>query len=297
MDLKYWGFSEAPFRPTISPTDACPSPSHDHALEKLAFALSCREPLHLLTGEHGLGKTTLARRLALVQDQYVSSTVWISCSPNSTTTELLYAILSDLGNPGESMHLAALRARLLDQTLCHQEKKLPSLLVCDNAHHLPTSALAELRLLADLITADGMAHWMILLCGHTSLKDKLLESNLDELRMNLGAIAELHPLPWEEADAFLRQQLLRAGGVPESQVSSEAWSLLAQLGHGIPRNMNRLARYAFHYAEMNSLVQVDAEAVLEAANDLRMTQSSAFSTHAVDEEEESAFMVSSKKSA
>jgi type II secretory pathway predicted ATPase ExeA len=80
----------------------------------------------------------------------------------------------------------------------------------------------------------------------------------------------LPPLDREEAVRCVRHQLRTAGGRPEWLIDDEALHLLADHTGGVPRVLNRAAGLAFEVAASAGQRQVDAEAVLEALDQLGM---------------------------
>jgi hypothetical protein len=88
----------------------------------------------------------------------------------------------------------------------------------------------------------------------------------------VGCKLPLDPLDIETALAFLQTQWNQAGGQAQKQATPEAWRMLAELGQGIPLIMHRLARSSFQLAKLNDQETLDAEAVWEAAHELRLTQ-------------------------
>jgi type II secretory pathway predicted ATPase ExeA len=55
----YYGFSEKPFGPTPDPKFLFRSESHTNAIELLQYAIQRREGFVVMTGDTGMGKTTL----------------------------------------------------------------------------------------------------------------------------------------------------------------------------------------------------------------------------------------------
>src|SRR5262252_2783036 len=58
---QFFGLSDAPFSLAPNPRYLFESASHGAALEQLAYAIHRREPLIVMTGEIGIGKTLMCR--------------------------------------------------------------------------------------------------------------------------------------------------------------------------------------------------------------------------------------------
>src|SRR5712671_5312792 len=61
---QFFGLAESPFKLTSSPRFLFESASHRAALKEIGYALSRREPIIVVTGPIGTGKTTLCRTIA-----------------------------------------------------------------------------------------------------------------------------------------------------------------------------------------------------------------------------------------
>ena len=96
MYQSFYGFKEMPFNITPDPKFLYLSPTHQDALQHLKFGVQQKKGFIVLVGEVGCGKTTLCRRFLSELDPAHYDTALI-LNPRVTETQMLKAILSDLG--------------------------------------------------------------------------------------------------------------------------------------------------------------------------------------------------------
>jgi hypothetical protein len=136
-------------------------------------------------------------------------------------------------------------------------------LIIDEAQHLHTDLLEELRLLGNLEAATAKAVQTVLV-AQPAILERLQVPELASLRQRLVTRCRLEPLGQDEAVDYLIHHLRAAGGRPRQIMSVEALELLAQETEGVPRLLSQAAHRALGLAQAADASQVDAEAALEA---------------------------------
>jgi general secretion pathway protein A len=257
-----FGLSERPFPAT--PDSACyyPATCHERALSRLERAIVDQQGLALLTGAPGTGKTLLGQCLVeRLGAQTVSA--FITNSHFHDLTALFQGILYELSLAYEGQSEQELRLRLTEFLLQNCKTQRTAVLVVDEAQHLTTDQLEELRLLGNLEAGANKALHVILI-GQESLLEALRLPELAALNQRLQVRVQLEPLGVEEAADYLLHHLRRAGARPEAVVSDESLELLARHTRGVPRLLNQVARQALMLADAADASYVDVEAALEA---------------------------------
>src|SRR5262249_5818634 len=152
----HFGLRQRPFRSTPDPGCYYPAATHEAALHLLLGALADDEGFALLTGEPGSGKTLMA---AILIDRLAekSQCAFVTNGHMSRPVDLFQAVLYDLGLPYEGKREQELRLTLTDRLLTRYAEGQRTVLVLDEAHHLPPEVLEELRLLGNLETRLGRA--------------------------------------------------------------------------------------------------------------------------------------------
>jgi type II secretory pathway predicted ATPase ExeA len=247
-----------------TPDSSCyyPATSHERALTSLQQGLADGEGVLLLTGPPGTGKTLLCHCLLDRLGAGVGS-AFLSNSHVRDRAALLQAILFDLALPHEGRPEQDLRLALTGHLLEHFAAGRPTLLLVDEAQHLPPDALEELRLLGNLEARTGKAVQVVLV-GQPALREALARPELATLRQRLAVRAALEPLGLQEAADYLLHHLRVAGARPERALNDEALELLARNTQGVPRLLNQAGHRALALAAEAGAAEVDAEVALEA---------------------------------
>jgi general secretion pathway protein A len=193
-----YGFTCRPFSPTPDAGSYYPSTPHEAALAALARGLAGDESFVLLTGDAGNGKTLLGYLLLERLGSEIAS-AFLTNSHFTDRSALLRAILYDLGLPYDDASEQTLRLRLTDQLLQNCASKRRTVVVIDEAHHLSTDLLEELRLLANL-EAGGCKALQVVILAQPGILRTLRQPGLESLNQRVAVRAVLGTLNVEEAD-------------------------------------------------------------------------------------------------
>ena len=266
MDWSLFGMDRPPFRPAVEPAAYFPAASHEAALGALASAFARREPVVLIDGPPGVGKSIVSRKWLddLLPD------VPRALLPNARAdrpADLLQAVLFDLGKPYQGMTEQELRLSLTGHLLDAAAGGFPTVLVIDEAQYLSLAALEELRLLGNLESPSGPVCFAVLV-AQPSLRTALRRPSHELFADRVAVRASVDPLSSEEAAAYLCHRVRAAGGEPSRVLGAEAVALLVGACGGLPRALNRAAGLAFELGAEAGADQIDAEAALEALSRL-----------------------------
>lgn len=275
MDLAHWGLRESPFRITETPQRMTLLPGQAVGFHRIDRAYRDGERIALLVGPHGVGKTVLAQHIVAASESRGATSAWAACVPVVGSQALYQMLLADLGQPFVLRSTVELRMQLVEHLLPLVSDCKSVLIVVDEAQHVPMAILEELRPLIEMVTPAGLPGVQILLVGTEQLADQLNNSSNFGLCSWIGCRTELHHLDNDSALAYLHQQWKSAGGDPSRHATSEAWAMMAEMGRGMPLEMNRLARHAFRLAQQLKQQTLDAEAVWEAAHELGLSSDNA----------------------
>ncbi len=262
MDVSRFGLRQRPFPAT--PDTACyyPATGHEQALNRLSCGLADGESFLVLTGEPGTGKTLLCHRLLECLGGDVRS-AFLTNSHVADRAGLLQAILYDLQLPYEGKTEQEMRLALTSHLLEGFSAGKATVLIVDEAQHLTSDLLEELRLLGNLEARSGKA-LQVVLVGQPSLLATLRQPEMASLRQRIVVRPELRGLKLDEAADYLLHHVRVAGGRPEAVFHEEAVEVLARQTHGVPRLLNQAAHQAMCLAAEAAARQVEAEAALEA---------------------------------
>ena len=273
VEWSHFGLDRQPFRPAVDPDSYFPAASHEAALGAIAEGFARRDPIVLIDGPAGVGKSLVARKWL----EHLVPDVPRVVVPNSRAerpAELFQAILFDLAKPYEGMSEQELRLAVTGHLLdVGTEGMFPTVAVLDEAQHLSESVLEELRLLGNLETRRGAALFVVLVAQPT-VRDSLTLPRFESLAQRLAVRAAISPFTGKESADYIRHQVRAAGGEPEKVFAAEAIPLLAGACRGLPRVINRVSALALELAASGEAEQADVEAVIEALDRLGLAMES-----------------------
>ncbi len=261
------------FNLTCRPFDLAPDPKfifmtdqHARAVANLRFALMNHDSFVIITGEIGIGKTTILNTVMedLGPDYVTAKLVHTTLSH----IELLQALLSEFGMPNYTkkkvMLLDTLRTFFLEQ---HRNGKHVVIIV-DEAQNLSSSALEELRLLSCIDTSDRRIV-SIVLTGQPSLDDLLDAPGLTQLRQRARLRQRLDAMLESETVEYIRHRLQIAGGNADEIFEPEAVREIHRLTSGIPRLINTLCDTALTACMVEGRRRLDLEVIDSVVHELR----------------------------
>lgn len=244
MYEEYYGFVQPPFSLTPDPRFLYRSESHEIALQQVWQAIRRKEGFIVLTGDIGTGKTTLCRTL-LEQFDATTFTALI-LNPFLSVEELLRELLLSFGIVSRealrSGRLAAASKHELVRTLHDFLLSLVPLqgsavLIIDEAQHLSSDVLEEIRVLSNLETPEQKL-LQIVLVGQLNLLDLLHQQNMRQLDQRISLRCTLRPLTREEVEAYITHRLFVARGSTPIVFTPTAVGLVHALSGGVPRMIN-----------------------------------------------------------
>jgi general secretion pathway protein A len=273
MDLlPYWNLRERPFETTWDTRFFFQSRDHDEALDRLTFLVEEQTMLFgMLTGEVGCGKT-LTR--AVFSQRLEARKFKVVTQENSafTFTDLLDSVLQSLdGNPPESGKTKYARYERLRRAMekIHLDHR-HLVLIFDEAQELSTQTLNELKLLTNL-NGSGKHYLTIVLVGQPELRD--LVSGLPAINQRVSLRFHLNSLGLEDSANYLRHRLKVAGHLTGEIFAADAVERAFHASHGVPRELNRIAKLALEHAWFKGYPDVNFSAVDAVVRDLERHQS------------------------
>ncbi len=265
MYEEFFGFSSAPFSLTPDPSFFFAHRSHEEAASILRFGVEQRRGFMLLTGEVGMGKTTLCRLLLDQLGPRVRTALIFH--PALTPIELLKSIADDFGIETKIKGKKALLDALNEVLLSGLPTGHNAVVVIDEAQNLSVECLEEIRMLSNLETPQEKL-LQIILVGQPELREKLARPYLRQLNQRITLRCHLEPLGLRATGEYISWRVLVAGGNVE--FDSGAVRKVARYSSGIPRLINALCDKALLAAYVAETRTVSADLVEHAARDLKL---------------------------
>lgn len=289
----FFGFHLTPFGLAPDTRFVFQSASHRAAFAQLTYALERREPVVVVTGEIGTGKTLLCRTVLerLDRKTFVSTVN----DPRLEGEDLLKQMLLDFGVVSKDRATWTPASRhdlvhaLQDFLASIGPLDAHAAVIIDEAQHVRPDVLEDVRLVANV--QDRATMLQIILAGQDGLEELLARPELRQLQQRVSRHVRLEPLSVTEVAHYIEHRLAVAHehpvrstfpGATELQRELAEWQfanatsvftpesvrMVARLSRGIPRVVNLLCDRALEAAYARQSRIVDESLVIGAAHAL-----------------------------
>ena len=264
MYTQFYGLDEKPFGLVPNPAYLYLSERHHNALTYLEYGLMEKAGFILLTGDIGMGKTTLIRHI--LNNLESNMEVAVIFNTMVFSNDLLHLILSEFEIEFDAGLSKAAALELLYQYLiaCYAKGK-KVLLVIDEAQHLSHDVLEEIRMISNLQTDDEMLI-QIMLVGQTELKEKLGSPSLRQFAQRIAVSYHLSPMNTDETAHYITHRLEIAGGHPDL-FEKAAIERIIEASGGIPRIINMLCDACLVYGFADAVERISPNIVEQVLDD------------------------------
>jgi len=263
MYTKYFGFQEKPFNLVPNPSYLFLSSKHANALTFLEYGLAEKVGFVMLTGEIGIGKTTLIRHLLNQIETDVD--VAVIFNTNVLSNDLINLILNEFEIEYSDGISKAKALNVLYEFLIDKFSKGRNvLLVIDEAQNLSDEVLEEIRMLSNLQTDEEML-LQIMIVGQPELRKKISDPRLEQFAQRIAVSYHLSAMTLLETGKYIAHRIHKAGGNP-GLFSRNAVEKIYDASMGIPRTINLLcdASLVYGYADEKQAIGPDTvEQVIE----------------------------------
>ena len=263
MYESFYNFRTKPFALLPDSDFLYPGSTHRAAYSILEYGLINEAPFLVLTGEPGMGKTSLLQKL--ISEHGANHTIGLVTNARYDIEHLLPWILLSLGlsqkqlDPVEAYHLFS--EFLIKESKQHRRV----ILIIDEAQSLGAELLEELRLLSNL--NDGKTlKLQIILSGQPDLHTLLQRIDMTQFAQRIVVDFHLEPLSETETGHCIRHRLKIAGGHP-SVFTNKACALVHRLTRGTPRLINQVCDVALTYGFAEQARVITSKLVAQAALD------------------------------
>ena len=263
----FYGLREKPFGVSTDPKFFFPSVEHERVVVDLLTAIRERQPLMLLAGEVGIGKTAVCRAVLQQLDRRTMSS--LAVEPAVSIDDLLKTILIDFGvvshddlARGHDVARDSLAATLESFLDSLAPLQASAVVVVDDAERQTTDVLAALS----RFVRGTPASLQIVLVGTRALAARLkAEPALRGLNAAITLRAELGPLAEDEIAGYVIRRMTVAGAGARVQFSDGAIARLFALSRGVPAVVNLLCDRAMTLGFEGAAATIDSALVNAAA--------------------------------
>lgn len=260
----FYHLSSEPFRLSPDPKFSFSHRTYRKAMTYMRVALHRAEGFIIITGQPGMGKTTLINDL-LKELKTDKVTVAKLVSTQLKADDLLHLMAYSFGLDPEGRGKAAV-LNGVEQFLKQQRMQgKRSLLIVDEAQDVTEAALEELRLLTNM-QVDSHQLLQIFLIGQQELRDIVSAPSMEQLHQRVIAATHLEPLDRADTKTYIQHRLQKVGWSGDPAISEEAYAMIYRFSNGIPRQINQVcSRLLLHGAleEKHKLGLQDLKTVIE----------------------------------
>ena len=247
MPAKPFGLTENPFAAGHDRRFIYPSRKRDEALTAIRKAISDRAPFVLVTGDPGIGKT---------------SVVWEALGATALMARVGAVVLSSPGQ-GDLLEAACRQFDVaiptppdrsemiarLERQLCELRGRARiAVLVVDDAHGIEPAQLEQIQTLSEM-QADGRGLMQTVLVGLPELERRLGRPEHAQLRERITHDVRIAPLGVDETERYLHHRVKVAGGSGGALFPSDTCREIHSYTYGFPRDINVLAERVLERAQ------------------------------------------------
>lgn len=265
MYEKYFYLKESPFNITPDTRFLHLTRKHREAIDLLIYGITAKKGFIMLTGEVGMGKTTLSRALLERLPKKVETALILN--PLLSGHDLIKTITSDFGLIVEDGTIKAHLDKLNEFLLKTAESGATAAVIIDEAQNLPVETLETVRLLSNLET-EREKLLQIVLVGQPELRKKLEMNELRQLNQRITVRYHLEPLAMDETADYIRSRIFTAGGGTSLPFTEKAIKEIYDKAAGIPRKINIICDRVLTAAYVYDKKAADEDAVEKALEEL-----------------------------
>ena len=267
----HYGLAEKPFSLFADPRFLYRGRVHGPAFDDLLAAIQRREGLIVLTGDIGVGKTTLCRSAIEHLDRKTFSA--FVPDPFMSREDLLKTLLIDFGvvsadelgsgrlGTASRLELSYVLREFLDSLI---SLDAVAVVIIDEAQNLSLPVLEEVRILSEPVGREKLLQ--VVLVGQLELEAQLKLPQMRQLDQRVAMRCRLESLSQHEAARYIDHRLGIAGGTStRASFTDAAIHAVHEVTHGVPRAINLLCDRALHESWVDQADHADILHVLRAA--------------------------------
>jgi general secretion pathway protein A len=268
--LDFFGFSQNPFPVVPDDKNFYVSKSIDLTISEIIYGIKERKGFMVLTGEVGLGKTTITRRILHVLEENKIETSLVFHTAYSDV-ELLKEINRDFGLIKKTKPVSDKlgdQMELLNTFLVAKNRSGKNcVIIIDDAQNLDSRSLELVRMISNLET-DMQKLVQIVLVGQSELDDKLNSKELRQLKSRVIINKKVVPLKPKDMQDYLQFKLNVCGSYGQVTITKNALKYIYGYSKGNFRLINVLMDRCLCVAFLDSSTEITRNIVKRAGKDL-----------------------------
>ena len=238
MYQNFYHLRKEPFHITPDPEFLFLSPSHRQALGSIIYGVTNRKGFVVITGEVGVGKTTILRSYLEGVAKQKTKVIYIF-NANVSFKNLLKTIYKELGLNAKTGDIVEMLNDLYQILMEEYKQGNTVLLIVDEAQNMPVETLENLRMLSNLETSKDKLIQIVLI-GQYEFEEILNLYELRQLKQRIVIRSTIIPLNDKESMAYIHHRLERAAENGSPVFTRGALKRIVKEAKGIPRYLNIL---------------------------------------------------------
>ena len=267
---EFYGFSKDPFASEPDPCLLFLTENVREVWNSILSGIIQRKGFLLLTGEKGMGKTTLISLIYLFLATNGRQVKVIPLfDPSQKIEEIGEALLSGLGLPLKEESTSRMFSRLEWDLTQRSARGETVVLIIDEAQDLRSETLDEIRFFAN--PSPKMPNLLqAIFVGDPQFEKNLRSKDLSLLNARIEVRCHLGPFTPEESLGYIEYRLRKAGSMTSRVFTPRAVSLITQSSAGNPGILNRICEEALSVGYNQFKERIEPANMREILANLRM---------------------------
>jgi general secretion pathway protein A len=267
MYQNFYHLKKEPFHITPDPEFLFLTPSHKQALGSIVYGVRNRKGFVVITGEVGVGKTTILRSYLEGVAKQKTKIIYIF-NANVTFENLLKSIYRELGLHTKKDDTVEMLNDLYQILMEEYKQGNTVLLIIDEAQNMPIKTLENLRMLSNLETSKDKL-LQIVLIGQYEFEKILDLYELRQLKQRIAIRSTIIPFTGDESMAYIKHRLAKVTINRTPIFTKGALKRIVKEAKGVPRSLNILCDNALITGFGYKIKPVNTKIVNEVITDFK----------------------------
>ena len=254
MYLQHFGLADFPFKITPDPEFLYWTRDHRRAYDALSLGVFQREPITVLTGDIGVGKTTLLRRF--ISAATPNQTVGLISNFSSGDGSLWPWVASAFDLPTTDTEIKlfeTFKQFVVDEFAAGRRV----ILILDEAQNASDEDLEQLRMLSNINDGNDVP-LLLFLIGQPEFRSRLKEPQNRKLSQRVGITFHIGVMTPASTADYIKHRL-QIAGAQRPIFDEDALGMIADYSGGIPRMTNVVCEMLLFAAFRKGVQAIDGE--------------------------------------
>jgi len=264
--LSVLGLHRHPFPVAPDDEDFYISPRIDEIISDIVHGIEARKGFMILTGDVGLGKTTISRRIIqILEEKQIETSLVLHTSLQDT--ELLKEINRDFGLEIHSNNRGEFLNQLNEFLLAKNALGQNCAIIIDDAQNLTVRSLELIRMISNIET-NREKLVQILLIAQPEFIDRLHSKELRQLNSRIVIHKKVLSLSKDHMKDYIYFKLNAAGNQGRISIKNRAFSIIYRYSKGNFRHINKIMDRCLYAAVVHNTIMITPIIVKSAYSDL-----------------------------